>query len=124
MFAMTTPPKVVKLGTPQVRQMPRMRSQSHIVVEFGPEQRRRKVRKRKRRAPGCARGVSQKISRKEKRTKKQASETQKNKRKWERNEAEMLKMREIQKMSKKVVTLKLEKDMSPHGSFTNVHISK
>ena len=69
-------------------------------------------------------GVSQKISWKEKRTKKQASETEKNRRNRERNEAEMLKMREIQKMSKKVVTLKLEKDMSPHGCFTNVHISK
>ena len=34
----------------------------------------------------------------------------------------MLKMREIQKMSKKVVTLKLEKDMSPHGSFTTFPI--
>ena len=63
-----------------------------------------------------------KRSQNKKRTKKQASETQKNKRKRERNEAEMLKMRETQKMSKKVVTLKLEKDMSPHGSFTNVHI--
>ena len=67
-------------------------------------------------------GVSQKISRKEKRTKKQASETQKNKRKWERNEVEMLKMREIQKMSKKVVTLKLEKGMSPHEIFTTFPI--
>ena len=82
------------------------------------------MRIRKRRAPGYVHGVSQKISRKEKRTKKQASETQKNKSKWERNEAEMLKMREIQKMTKKVVTSKLEKDMYPHGSFTNVHISK
>ena len=81
------------------------------------------MRKRNKRAPGYARGVSQKISRKEKRTKKQASETQKNKRKWERNEAEMLKMREIQRMLEKVATLKLEKDMSPHGSFTNVHIN-
>ena len=95
---MTTLPRVVKLGAPQVIQTPRMRIQAQIVEESSPEQRRRKVRIRKRRAPSCVHGVSQKISRKEKRTKKQAFETQKNKRKQERNEAEMLKMREIQKM--------------------------
>ena len=90
---MTTPPKVVKLGTSQVRQPPRMRSQAQIVEESSPEQKRRKtrtslnirkqrrtkVRLRKIRAPGCARGVSQKISWKEKRTKKQASEMKKTK---------------------------------------------
>ena len=36
--AMTTPPKVVKLGTSQVRQPPRMRSQAQIVEESSPEQ--------------------------------------------------------------------------------------
>ena len=35
---MTTPPKVVKLGTSQVIQPPRMRSQAQIVGDSGPEQ--------------------------------------------------------------------------------------
>ena len=38
MSAMTTPPKGVKIGTSQVRQMPRMRSQAQIVEEPNPEQ--------------------------------------------------------------------------------------
>ena len=42
---MTTPPKVVKLGTSQVRQMPRMRNQAQIVEESSLEQRKRKRRK-------------------------------------------------------------------------------
>ena len=35
---MTTPPRVVKLGTSQVRHPPRMRSQAHIVEESSTEQ--------------------------------------------------------------------------------------
>ena len=35
---MTTPPGVVKLGAPQVRQTPRMRSQAQIVEESNLEQ--------------------------------------------------------------------------------------
>ena len=34
---MMTPPKGVKIGTSQVRQMPRMRSQAQIVEESSPE---------------------------------------------------------------------------------------
>ena len=34
MSAMTTPPRVVKLGTSQVRQFPRMRSQAQDVEDF------------------------------------------------------------------------------------------
>ena len=36
--AITMPPRVVKLGTSQVRQPPRMRSQAQIVEESIPEQ--------------------------------------------------------------------------------------
>ena len=35
---MTMPPRVVKLSAPQVKQMPRMRSQAQIVEESSPEQ--------------------------------------------------------------------------------------
>ena len=54
MSAMTTLPKGVKIGTSQVRQMSRMRSQAQIVEESSLEQRKRKrrkvkVRKRQRR---------------------------------------------------------------------------
>ena len=35
---MATPPRVVKLGAPQVRQTPRMRIQAHIVEDSIPEQ--------------------------------------------------------------------------------------
>ena len=42
---MTTPPRVVKLGAPQVRHMPRMRIQAQIVEESSPEQRKRKTRR-------------------------------------------------------------------------------
>ena len=43
--AMMTPPKGVKIGTSQVRQMPRMRSQAQIVEESILEQIKRKRRK-------------------------------------------------------------------------------
>ena len=42
---MMTPPRVVKLGAPQVRQTPRMKSQAQIVEESIPEQRKRKTRR-------------------------------------------------------------------------------
>ena len=35
---MMTPPRVVKLGAPQVRQMPRMKIQDQIVEESIPEE--------------------------------------------------------------------------------------
>ena len=43
--AMTTPPRVVKLGAPQVRKTPRMKSQAQIVEESSSEQRKRKTRR-------------------------------------------------------------------------------
>ena len=93
---MTTPPKGMKPGSSQVRQPPRMRSQAQIVEESSLGQRKRKrrkvkVRKRKRRTTQMDEHVDFPIIShgKKKRTKKQASETQKNKRKKERNEAEI-----------------------------------
>ena len=35
---MMTPPRVVKLGAPQVRQTPRMKSQAQIVEDSSPDQ--------------------------------------------------------------------------------------
>ena len=37
--AMMTPPRVVKLGAPQVRQTPRMRSQDEIIEDSSSKQR-------------------------------------------------------------------------------------
>ena len=42
---MTMSPRVVKLGAPQVIQIPRMRTQAQIVEESRPEQRKRKTRR-------------------------------------------------------------------------------
>ena len=92
-FAMVTPPKSMKLGSSQVRQLPRMTSQAQTVDESSLEQRKRKrrklkVRNKKRRPTWMAVRVEfpRRSHGKKKRTKKQASETQKNKRKKERNE--------------------------------------
>ena len=43
---MTTPSRVVKLGAPQVRQMPGMKIQAQVVEEYNSKQRRRIMRRK------------------------------------------------------------------------------